>query len=214
MSMVAGPSLEILANNLELAKQKNYLPFAEVLSRWVDQSEISARYNALTSWYSERKHFWVGDGPFYLHGVYPVERVVVLRRFQDFPDPSDKWLNFTQAEIPELTLEGPIMVELGSDAEFNLRITFGGEPYEQSGIDDVRYLLFDGDGVLRDKGEVKQSSSDQWTITLNSDLVALLGSGANSLEISVTSNRVALPAFASHAFATVPRGTQILEESE
>jgi peptide/nickel transport system substrate-binding protein len=44
----------------------------------------------------------------------------------------------------------------------------------------------------------------QWLIRLAPRDLAALGVGANSLEVAVTSNRVALPSFASHAFATVP----------
>jgi peptide/nickel transport system permease protein len=49
---------------------------------------------------------------------------------------------------------------------------------------------------------------NRWTTGLahpaDPDELADLGVGANSLEVAVTSSRVALPSFASHAFATVP----------
>jgi len=97
------------------------------------EEEVASRYQALADWYERRNHFWVGDGPFYLHSVHPVEKTVVLRRNEDFPDPATKWLDFSEPEIPELALNGPMMVRQGESARFSLDITFGGEPLSQGG---------------------------------------------------------------------------------
>jgi peptide/nickel transport system substrate-binding protein len=139
-----------------------------------------------------------------------VERNVVLRRYEDFPDPADKWLRFTRPEIPELDLGGPMMVEAGGAVEFELRVTFEGEPYPSADIESVQFLLFDGSGELALKGNVEAEAEGLWTVRLTAEQLAPLGTGANSLEVAVTSRRVALPAFASHAFATVPPGTPVL----
>jgi peptide/nickel transport system substrate-binding protein len=200
MSLVAGPSLRILDRHL----QTEFVPYPEVLGKLLREGESDERFQSLRDWYRERGHFWVGDGPYYLHSVHPVERTLVLRRFKDFPDAADKWLRFTRPEIPELDLSGPMVVETGKAAEFELHITYEGAPYPEDAIETVQFLLFDGSGVLTEKQKAERVAGDLWTIRLAPEQVTALGIGANSLEVAVTSNRVALPAFASHTFATVP----------
>lgn len=204
LNLVGGPSLAILDRHLERARNENYVPFANVLKGALREGEARQRYAAIGDWYAERGHFLVGDGPFYLHSVHAVERSLVLRRFEDFPDASDKWLRFTRAEIPELSLDGPLVVEQGEAAAFRLRITFEGEPYPSEDIEAVRYLLFDGSGELAVRGDAAPDDDGVWSVTLSRGQVEALGSGANSLEFAVTSHRVALPSFATHGFATVP----------
>ena len=210
MSLVAGPSLPLLERHLEAARRQGFVPYPEVLGDLLRPGEAEARYDALAHWHDRRGHFWVSDGPFYLHSVHPVERSVVLRRFEDFPDPADKWLRFTRPEIPELDLSGPMMVETGNGVDFDLQITFAGEPYPAENIETVQFLLFDGDGELALKGEAEPEKAGLWVIRLTAEQLAALGIGANSMEVAVTSRRVALPAFASHAFATVPPGSAVL----
>ncbi|WP_043516463.1 ABC transporter substrate-binding protein [Halomonas sp. BC04] len=226
MSLVAGPSLPVLERHLREARERGTRLYPEVLGEWLDDDEIATRYAALTEWHAERGHFWIGNGPFQLHSVHPVAGSVVLRRFADFPDPADKWLRFTTPMVPELTLDGPMVVESGrvaigpvgngplaagdgegrEDAEFQLSVTFEGEPYPQEDIEQVQYLLFDGRGELARRGQAEARGEGQWRIALSEETLATLGVGANSLELAVTSRRVALPAFASHVFATVPPG--------
>ncbi len=226
MSLVAGPSLPVLERHLREARERGTRLYPEVLGEWLEDDEIATRYAALTDWHAERGHFWIGNGPLQLHSVHPVAGSVVLRRFPDFPDPADKWLRFTTPMVPELALDGPMVVESGraaigpvgngplaagggegrEDAEFQLSVTFEGEPYPQEAIEQVQYLLFDGRGELARRGQAEARGEGLWRIGLSAETLATLGVGANSLELAVTSRRVALPAFASHVFATVPPG--------
>ncbi|PXX99408.1 ABC transporter substrate-binding protein [Halomonas sp. LBP4] len=206
MSLVAGPSLSVLERQLRRARERGTRLYPAALGELLDEEEIAARYRALTDWHAARGHFWVGNGPFQLHSVHPVEGSLVLRRFADFPDPSDKWLHFSRPEIPELDLDGPLVVAIGEDADFRLAVTFEGEPYAAEGIDKVQFLLFDGRGELARRGEAEALDDGLWGVELSPEAIAALGAGANSLELAVTSRRVALPAFASHVFATVSPG--------
>ncbi|MBX3705663.1 MAG: hypothetical protein KF911_03435 [Pseudomonadales bacterium] len=203
MSYIAGPSLAILARHLSEARASGFVPYAEVAERYLREGEAAARYAALGDWYSERRHFWVDNGPFYLHSVHPVERSVVLRRFTDFPDRADKWLRFDRPRIPALELDGPMIVRSDEAPEFELCITFDDAPYPEADIERAAYLLFDGRGRLRLEGEAESVGDGCWRIVLAAEQIAALGTGANSLEVAVTSVRVSLPAFATHAFATV-----------
>ena len=203
LSLVSGPSLPVLERQLHRASESEYLPYAETLAQFTDSDEIIARYRALADWYAARRHFYVGSGPFYLQSVHPVEGSAVLRRFPDFPDASDKWLRFAEPEIPELTLDGPVVVTHGETATFLLEITLDGEPYPEQAIQEVQYLLFDGDNRVALRGGAEYQGQGRWLIRMDEEAFANLPMGANSLEVAVTSDRVALPAFASHAFATV-----------
>ncbi|MEQ6886402.1 ABC transporter substrate-binding protein [Salicola sp. Rm-C-2C1-2] len=212
LSLVSGPSLETLERHLGRARDQGYLPYASVLGDMTaGENPAQRRYSAIQDWYRERGHFWVGNGPFYLHSVHPVEKTVVLRRNKDFPDPADKWLDVSEAAIPEVTLEGPMMVTQGESAAFNVKVTFGGETYPEDAITSLEYLLYDADGNLQARGQAEPAGGGQWRVSLTADTLSGLDDGANSLEVAVTSSRVALPAFASHAFATVPEGTRLME---
>lgn len=207
IGFVTGPSIPILERHLRAAKADRFVPFANVLQEYLAEDEVNARYEALTQWYGARRHFWIGSGPFYLHSAHPVERSVVIRRFEDYPDRSDKWLRFSRPEIPALDLDGPMVVELGEEAQFELHITFDAQPYDSTEIDMARYMVFDGRGEMRRKGDIEVDDDGVWRITLSAAELLELGSGANSLEVAVSSQRVAMPIFATHVFATVPART-------
>jgi peptide/nickel transport system substrate-binding protein len=206
MNYVAGPSLAILARHLASARAESFVPFADALAPYLAPGEVESRYAALERWYAERGHFWVGNGPYYLHSVHPVERSVVLRRFEDFPDPSDRWLAFTRPRIPVADIDGPLLVAADRDAQFELDVSFDGAPYPTESIERIRYLVFDNRSNLAIEGDATAIGDGRWQIVLDTGQIAALGTGANSLEVAVTSLDVALPVFVTHAFATVPPG--------
>jgi peptide/nickel transport system substrate-binding protein len=208
LSLVAGPSLPILARNLQRAREQAVLPFAGVLGGLVREGEVAERYRALTDWYAARGHFWVDNGAYYLHSVHSVERNVVLRRFDGFADRADKWLRFDEPRIPALDLDGPMVVAVDQTPRFELSISFAGEPYPREDVERVRYLLFDARGDLVEQGDAQPVDDGLWQIVFEPDQLAAIGVGANSLEVAVTSSRVAMPAFVSYVFATTPAGAE------
>jgi len=206
LSLVAGPSLAVLDRMLERARAEAFLPFPALLGAHVDPDEIAARYAAIAAWRAGRRHFQIGDGPYYLHSVHPVEGALVLRHFPDFPDPADRWLGFADPPVPELDMDGPLIVEQGQAARFTIRATFRGEPLPAQDIETARFLLFDGDGALVQSGEATSLGGGRWEVGLTAARVQDLGLGPNSLEVVFTSRHVAMPVFASQPFATVPAG--------
>ena len=205
MSLVAGPSLVILARHLREATAAGYVPFAGAMAGYLREGEAAERYRGLTDWYAQRRHLWVDNGPLYLHSVHPVERSVVLRRFEAFPDRADKWLRFDRPRIPALDLDGPMIVRQGEAPVFELGITFDDQAYPRDDIELARFMLFDGRGQLRFEGDAEPAGPGQWTVAFSAEQIASLGVGANTLELAITSVHVSLPAFATHAFATVSR---------
>ena len=210
LSLVAGPSLPVLDRMLERARADGFLPFPELLGTYTEAAEIAERYDNIAAWRAERRHFQIGDGPYYLHSVHPVEGALVLRHFADFPDPADRWLGFADPAIPELDLEGPLIVEQGQSARFTIHATFQSAPYASEDIDLARYLLFDGDGALVREGDATSRGGGVWEVDLSAADVEALGMGPNSLEVVFTSRHVAMPVFASQPFATVPEGAAVL----
>jgi hypothetical protein len=91
-----------------------------------------------------------------------------------------------------------------SGMDLSLRIEFKASLIRPENIEIARYMLFDSRGRLVIEGDAEPGEDGQWKISLSSDRIAMLGFGANSLEVAVTSRRVAMPVFATHVFATVP----------
>lgn len=210
LSLVAGPSLPVLDRKLARARSEGYLPFASLLGDFVDEDAIAARYDSIARWRDERRHFQIGDGPFYLHSVHPVEGALVLRHFDRFPDPADRWLGHAFPPIPQLELDGPLIIEQGQPARFTIRATLQGEPHKTEDIELARFLLFDGDGALVRMGDPVERGGGLWLVDLPAGDVEALGLGPNSLEVVFTSRHVAMPVFASQPFATVPEGAAAL----
>ena len=206
LSLVAGPSLPVLDRMLDRAQADGDLPFPALLAPHADADEIAQRYASIADWRAQRRHFQIGDGPYLLHSVHPVEGALVLRHFDGFPDPADRWLGFADPPIPALDLDGPLIVEQGQAARFTIRASVHGAPHPAEDIEMAQFLLFDGDGGLMRSGDAVSLGDGRWEVALTAADVAALGLGPNSLEVVFTSRHVAMPVFASQPFATVPAG--------
>lgn len=204
MSYIAGPSLKILEKYLQQAKAESFIPFAPTLGKYIRKEEVRERYQNLEKWYKEKGHFWVGMGPFYLESVHPVEKIIVLRKFPDFPDPQEKWLRFTEPMIPEVEASGPARVSIGKGVEFQVEVTFKGKAYPAESIDFVRYLVFDAFGELVLDGQASPVGEGRWQIVLAPEQTRRLMPGSNRLEVIVVSKLVSIPSFESLTFATMP----------
>ncbi len=98
MDYTKGPSLDTLEEYLTEAKEEAYIPYEPTLGDYLTEDEAMVRWNNLEDWYEDKGHFWVGSGPLYLEEAYAVEEVVELKRFEDYPDPSDQWLFMLEGE--------------------------------------------------------------------------------------------------------------------
>ena len=105
MNFIAGPSLDILANQLITAEEETYIPYYPTMRNYVTEGEATIRWSNLLDWYNSQGHIWLGTGPFYLDSADPSVPTLTLTRFADYPDPADKWDYFTQA--PTLTINYP-----------------------------------------------------------------------------------------------------------
>ena len=203
LSYISGPSLAVLDRHLAVALKEAFIPYRNTLGEYLNPREATERYEKLRDWRQTRKHFWVSNGPFYLHTVYPVEKIVVIRKSQLFSDPADKWVRFVEPRIADVDVSGPRMVKVGSNVEFQVQVSFQGKPYPTQDIEFVRYLLFDARGELVELGNAESVREGVWRVALNSKQTARLALGSNRLEAAVTSRVVALPSFRSFRFVTV-----------
>ena len=203
MSYISGPSLAILDRQLAAALNEGFIPYRNVLSEYISSQEAAERYEKLRAWRKARGHLWVSNGPFYLHSVYPVEKIVVIRKSELFSDPADKWVSFVEPRIADVEVSGPRMVKVGSKAELEVQVGFQGRPYPSVDVEFVRFLLFNARGELVELANAQPVRDGVWRIMLNPEQTARLPLGSNRIEVVVTSRVVALPSFKTFRFVTV-----------
>lgn len=195
MNYLAGPSLPILYEYLTKAIEEKFIPYENVLGNYVSEEEALERYNNLKAWYEEKGHFLVGAGPFYIDGVDPTARIVVLKANRAFPDPADKWLKFAEPVIPEIeTISAPVITP-GLPAEINVSITFNGRPYAIEDISFVKYIVSSPTVTL--VGIAKPVRDGLWKIALSSENTSLLTAGTLSIDVIVVSKLVSVPVSAT-----------------
>jgi peptide/nickel transport system substrate-binding protein len=200
---IAGPALPILERYRAQAFDQGFIPYANTLQEFITSEEAKERYRLLGDWYKAHNHFWVGNGPFYLDSVYPVEKNLVVKRFADFPPDTEKWLRFSEAPIADVEVSGPMQVEVGSEATFDVAVTFKGEPYAVKDMDFVKFLVFNATGQVALVGEAQAVQDGLWRVVLSPEQTAQLAAGANRLEVIVVSKRVSIPATDEATFVTV-----------
>ncbi len=203
-SWVGGPSLEILAGYLDQAASEGYIPFEPTLSEYITPEEVEMRYTNLKNWYEEHGHFWVGTGPYYLDQVFTTEKSLVLKNNTEFVDLADRWDLFSEPQLATAVLDGPGQVKVGEEAVFDATINFKDQPYPQSDIQSVKYILYDATGTVVTVGEAEAVGEGQYQVTLSPDATSELPTGSARLEIAVVPIPVAIPAFTSLDFVSVP----------
>lgn len=202
MSYIAGPSLAVLERHRSEAQQRRFVPYAGVLGRYVTQEEAARRYEALGRWYRERGHFWVGQGPYYVHSVHPVEKNIVLRRVEGATELDERWLGFTKPPIADVDVAGPSRAERGARVEFTIKVSTSGGAYPQKDIEFVKALLFDARGQVVAQQAAEAVRDGEWRVVLTPEQTAALDAGSNRLEAIVVSRTVSIPSFASMTFVT------------
>jgi peptide/nickel transport system substrate-binding protein len=197
---IGGPSLDILAGYLEQSAAENYIPYAPTLGQFISEEEAAARWANYQEWYRKRGHFWIGTGPYYLEGVFPVEGTVIAKNNPNYIDSADRWSGFTTPRIAEVEVDGPGRVDIGGEATYDVFVDFQGEPYPLADISAVSYLVFDASGELVSTGAAEAVEDGLFQVTLGSDVTSQLGTGASKLEVAVVSKVVAIPTFAAFEF--------------
>jgi peptide/nickel transport system substrate-binding protein len=202
LNFIGGPSLEMLKAALDTAEAESYIPYAPTLSQYITAEEAAERYANLQEWYRRRGHFFLTTGPFYLEKAFPVEGTLILQRNEQFPDMADKWDRFAEAPVPEVLVDGPGSVAIGSESVFDVFVDFKCEPYAVADIDLVKYLVFDATGELAFQGDAEAVEDGYWTVTLGADATGGLTAGSNQLAVIVVSKRALVPITETLQFVT------------
>jgi peptide/nickel transport system substrate-binding protein len=202
-SFVGGPTLDILAKQLDEAIANKTIPYAPTMGTYVTADDAVARYTALKAWYGAHGHFWVATGPYYMDKVYLTEKSLVLKSFPDYPDQADRWSSFAQAKIAVVGIIPPAdQVMIGSPATFDISVTFNRQPYPASEIKMVKYLLYDATNTVVATGLATAVEDGKYQVVLSGDDTAKLTAGSCKLEVAVVSTVVAVPTFNSVQFIT------------
>ena len=203
-SWVGGPSLEILAKYLDQAASESYIPYEPTMSQYITKEEADQRYANFQQWYEDHGHFWVGTGPYYLDQVFTTEKSAVLKNNTEFVDLADRWARFSEPQIATTILDGPGQVKVGEEVVFDALVNFKDQPYPQSDISRVKYILYDATGAVVSVGDATPLADGQYQVTLPADVTAELPTGSARLEVAVAPIPVALPSFTSFDFVAVP----------
>ena len=208
MSFIGGPSLAILAKDLDAAIAAKTIPYAPTMSAFLTADEAVARYTALKAWYTARGHFWDGTGPYYLASVDLNAGSAVVKNNTAFIDTADRWSRFGQAPLAVAALDGPAQVNIGKDAVFNATITLksDGTPYASANIKEVKFLIYDAQGatVYVGAGVAVAGSDGKYTLTVPANITSTLVAGTGRIEAAAVLIPVAIPAFTSLDYTVVP----------
>lgn len=199
MNFIAGPSLNILKDHSIKAISEGYIPYEPTLGQFIDKEEALSRYANLENWLKDKGHFWVGLGPLQLESVDTTAKIAVAERFTEYKDPATKWMRFTEAKVADAEISGPDEVKVGAMAEFEVEVTFQGEPYPTDELEFVKFLVIDANGKISITGNAEAAEDGLWNITFDtSDLPV----GSTQLEVVVKSRKVAMPSTAAFTFVT------------
>ena len=204
LSLVSGPTLDVLKRHLDNLRASNSIPFGNFLSQYISAEEAAERYANLTRWYQEKGHFWIGTGPFYLDSVHPVEGTLVLKRYEGYPDRADRWDIFAEPMYADLEVEGPARVRQGQTARFDLWVTFDGEPYASDLISDVSFLVVSSAGEVTVSGKAEYVAEGLYEVVLSGDDTAALPVGASQIVGIVVPIPVAKPTMVPASFVVTP----------
>jgi len=204
-SFVGGPTLAVMAKYLDQAIAAKTIPYAPTMSAYLTADEAAARYAALKTFYTDRGHFEVGTGPYYLYKAFLVEKSLILQNYTAYPDTPDRWSNFAEPKISVVDITGPAgSVKIGAPATFDIAVTFGGQPYASADLKMVKYILYDATGAVVKSDLATLVSEGNYQVVLPAEVTSLLAAGSNKLEVAVVSNLVAVPTFQSVQFVTAP----------
>ncbi len=193
MSFIDGPSLDILNGWVMEAASENYVPYAPTMAQYISGNEIAQRWSNLQQWYSQHQHFWIGTGPFFLDHVYSNERMLTLKRFENYPYPASRWARFGSPMMPSVKVDGPKRITAGEAPQFDIYVTFENLPYPTDQIDEVKFLVFDASKSMVTSGVGELYSEGHYLVILPKEVTSSLEKGTSILKVVVTSKAVSIP---------------------
>ncbi len=198
MNYIAGPSLDVLKSKLQEAISKRFIPYPEVLGKYVSVDEASTRYQNLMNWYNAKGHFWVGNGPLYLERVDTIAKQLVLKAYREHVDSADKWLKFGEPMIPELSVKPIGTIIQTQPVTATVGVSVHGKPYSIDDMAYVKYLLVHPGGKL--VGYAEAVRDGLYEIKLGPDVTGALEEGTAELVVIAVSKLVGTPSITKTTF--------------
>ncbi len=203
LSLIGGPSIDILTKYLDQGIAEAHIPYANVLADYITAEEAVARYENAKAFKDTYGHYSIGSGPYILSEVYLTEKVATLINNPDFVDLSDKWAMFGDPKVAEAELEGEGSVVVGNEFTFDVYVTFEGEPYASAEIKEVKGLLYDSTEQIVAVLQGTLVEEGYYVITVPADVSAKMVAGPAKIEAVVVPYTVAIPTFSSMEFVTI-----------
>jgi hypothetical protein len=139
-----------------------------------------------------------------LDQVFTTEKSLVLKNNTEFVDLADRWAAFSEPKIATTVIDGPGQVKAGEEAVFDVTVSFKDQPYLQSDIRRVKYILYDATGAVVTVGDATAIADGQYQVTLDASVTSQLPTGSARIEVAVVPIPVAIPSFTSLDFVAVP----------
>jgi peptide/nickel transport system substrate-binding protein len=181
MNFLAGPTLQIMTNHLDLGAAAGYIPFEPTLSQYI--TDAVECYANLFTFYATYGHLWIGNGPMMIDTIDPTAKIIVGKRFDGYIHDGAKWLGFAEPKAPNLDISGPATVAIGAEAEFMIDLTFKGEAYLANDVHTIKYLVIGAEGNFAFSGEGVMLADGQAKVTLSAEKTAQLVEGSTCLEV-------------------------------
>lgn len=205
MNYIGGPSLDVLSSDLDEMITNGYIPFTEHAGKYITTEEAKARYQKLKDWYNTHGHFWVASGPFYLDTVDFVGHSAVIKAFREYTYKADRWAWLAEPPVPESEIKVPDVVAPGIAANFQVALTYKGQPYPNDRIEFVKYLVLGPEGDVISSGEATPGAEGTWSISLPENVTAKMVPGAYTVMTIALSKDVAMPSIVEKPFPVIPQ---------
>lgn len=203
LSLIGGPSLDILTKYLDQGIAEAHIPYANALADYITAEEAVARYENAKAFFETYGHYNIGTGPYILSEVYLTEKVATLINNPEFVDLSDKWAMFGDPKVAEVELEGEGSVVVGNELTFDVYVTFEGEAYESAEIKEVKGLLYDSTEQIVSVLAGELVEEGHYVVTVPADVSAKMVAGPAKIEAVVVPYTVAIPSFVAFEFVTI-----------
>lgn len=204
ISLLSGPTIALIRDELALAAEEGFIPYEATLGQFITAEEAAARYANLADFNRRYGSFYIGTGPYFLQGVFPTEKQAILSWFSAYPDPADRFSQFSAPATAVVEIDGDSRVTIGQEASFDVYVEYFLGAYAVDDIRSVTYLLFDASGELVARGEAEAVEDGLWEVVLDSEATGALSEGSSRLEVVVVSKLTALPGLAAFPFVATP----------
>ncbi|RFA94531.1 ABC transporter substrate-binding protein [Pyrobaculum aerophilum] len=207
LDLAKGPSLGILEQ--VLSEVKGSVP--QAISEFVNNTDVSARWAALESWYEAMKHFYVSNGPFYLERVDTAANQAVLAAFRDYAfDTSREYAPLYKPRVPVIEITDIITsAPAGVPISATLSATLEGSPYNNV---EMKFILFDAAGNVVYSGEGTRIGDGRFKVEVPADVTSMLKPGVYTLNIIAVGADAAVPILFSRSVVVTASAEQIIEE--